>query len=483
MNYAVSLRVIGSLLYVEAGFMLFPLILAMIDGSSDRRAFFWTIIVTLIIGFFLRRLKRERTKVKPKDGLLIVSLGWIAVSIIGAIPFYASGVVPSFVDALFESVSGFTTTGATVIEDVEVLPRAILLWRSFTHWVGGMGILVFTLSILPTIGVGGFQVFKAETPGPVAGKIAPRMKDTASILYKTYMVFTVSLFILLMFGGMDWFDSVIHTFGVVGTGGFSNKNASVGHFNSLYIEVIMTIYMIACGVNFSLYYTAWKRKSLDVFKDEEFRFYLTVLAIGIVLVTINLMHFSGTSLGSALRDSVFTSSSIITTSGFATANFDRWPSMSRMVFLLLMLMGSSAGSTAGGIKSIRILVMIKGVRREITKIFHRQAVTPIKVNGKIVEDDVLSGITAYLSLYALIFGVSLVVISSTGEDLTTSISTVLTTMGNVGPGLMRVGPTHTFAFYAPWVKLYISALMLLGRLELFTLVALFVPTRWEREAM
>ncbi|NLY09073.1 MAG: TrkH family potassium uptake protein [Tissierellia bacterium] len=483
MNYVVSIRVIGSLLYMEAALLVAPFLISIYDGSSDRRAFFWTIILAIALGRVMRLRKGQHQNLRPKDGLLIVSLGWIIVSIVGAIPFWLSGSVPTYIDGLFEAVSGFTTTGASIIKNIEILPRGVVFWRSLTHWIGGMGILVFALSLLPALGAGAFQIFKAETPGPIAGKIAPRMKDTAKILYITYFVVTLLLFILLIIGGMDWFDGLVHTFGVVGTGGFSSKVTSVGHYNSVYIEVVMTIFMVVCGVNFSHYYNAYRERSLRTFKDEEFRLFIGIIIISIILVSANLRIYGGMTLPEALRSASFTNVSIISTSGFATVDYDMWPAFSRLVILILMFMGSSAGSTAGGMKMVRILIMAKAVRREIARIFHSKAVMPIKFNGKVLNDGVVSGITAFLSIYAMVFAVSVLVISFSGYDMITSISSAATTMSNVGPGLSLIGPTSNFAFFPQWIKLYLSLLMLMGRLEFFTLIALIAPKRWEREGL
>lgn len=478
MNYAIAFRILGIILSIESVFMLPPLIMSIILHDGATNAFLITIIIMLInSAVMIKAMPKEREKVSPKDGLLIVSMAWIIVSIFGAVPLYISKSVPTYIDSLFEIVSGFTTTGATVIPDIEDVPKSIVLWRSMTHWIGGMGILVFTLSLLPKLGVGGFQIFKAESPGPVAGKIEPKVSQTAKRLYVIYMVITVILFALLLIGGMSPFDAVVHTLGTVGTGGFSSRVASVGEFGGYYVPVVMTIFMIICGTNFTMHYYFYKGKFKEIIHDEEFKAYYVILILSIIIITVDL-YFSGYGkLSKTVVDSSFQVSSIMSTSGFTNANYDLWPTLSKYILLILMFIGSCAGSTAGGMKVIRIVVVFKMIKREIEKVIHPKAVVPIKINNKIVNEEVVLGISSYLSVYILIFVIASGIVASSGVDLITSISSVVTMLSNVGPGFSAVGPTETFAFFAPGYKLLFCALMLLGRLEFFTLLALITPRR------
>lgn len=481
MNYGIVIKILGNLLVLESALMTPSLLISIIDGGSDFKPFLYTILVSLLIGGILRRYKTSRTNINAKEGLAIVALGWIILSFFGAMPLYFSSSTESYIDAFFEIVSGLTTTGATVISNVEILPRGVLFWRSFTHWIGGMGILVFTLSFLPALGVGGFQIFKAESPGPVAGKIAPRMKDTAKILYSTYFTITIIQVILLLIGKMSFFDSLVYTFGTVGTGGFATKNLSVGAYNSSYIHLVIGSFMILSGINFSLYYDAYKGKLSDSLKDEEMRLYLFIVALSVVSIGLNLYFTNYGSMGISMRDSYFQVGSIITTTGYSTANFDLWPSFSKAILVLLMFIGGSAGSTAGGLKVIRILVVLKLIKVEILKIFHPKAIRPIKVNGKIVGDETIRGINSFIALYLIIFAISTILISLEGVDLITAFTSVAATIGNIGPGLELVGPTSNFGAYSQISKAYFSLLMLLGRLELFTIIALLSPRNWSRE--
>lgn len=479
MNYGIVARVLGDLLVLESAMMVPSLAIALYQQQHDASSFFFSIILTLLAGIGLKQVTTVKQKIQTKEGLTIVALGWLLVSLFGALPFIFSGSVPTIADAVFETISGFTTTGATVIADVEALPMGLLFWRSFTHWMGGMGILVFTIALLPTLGVGGFQLYKAESPGPMAGKISPRIKDTAKILYTTYIVMTLAQIILLRIGGMSVFESALHTFGSVGTGGFSTRNASIAAFPSIFIQLVITVFMILSGINYSLYYALINRRYKEVLQNEELRFYLTVILIAGLLIGLNIYR-QYNNIGLAFKDAFFQVGSIITTTGYATANFNAWPTFSKSILFLLMFLGGCAGSTAGGIKSIRILTLFKLVKREISKILHPRAYIQVKVDKKPLNDDVLTGITSFFALYILIFALGTMLVTLEGVDLETAASSVAATLGNIGPGFNLVGPTTTFAFYSGATKLLLSALMLLGRLELFTVVALFSWHTWRQ---
>jgi len=378
----------------------------------------------------------------------------------------------------FETVSGLTTTGATIINDIEVLPKGILFWRSFTHWLGGMGILVLTLAILPAIGVGGFQIFKAESPGPVSDKLVPRMKDTAKILYTAYLGITILQTVLLYFGGMSLYEALVHTFGTVGTGGFSTRNASVGAFNS-YIQVTIAIFMIASGINFSLYYDLYKGRWKQVIKNSELKFYLSIIAIATILITINLNGKIYTTITETFKHALFQVGTIITTTGYATVDFDQWPTFSKGILFALMFVGGCAGSTGGSIKNIRLLILFKLVRREISKILHPRAFIPVKINNKSISPDVTASVASFFFLYMLLFIVGTLLISLEGIGLISAASSVAATLGNIGPGFELVGPSQTYSHFSIPSKLLFSLLMLFGRLELFTVFILLMPSFWK----
>ncbi len=481
MNYGIVLKVLGIILIIESLLMLPSYIIALVTNGNDATAFLLTIILTATIGILLASKKKVHSRIIARDGFAIVTFGWICASLLGALPLYIAGNTNTYIDALFEIVSGFTTTGSTIMTNVEMLPQGTLFWRSFTHWIGGMGILVFTLALLPTIGIQGFQIFKAESPGPVTGKIAPRLKDTAKILYTTYIIITLIQVVLLRVGGMSFFDSFVFTFGTVGTGGFAPYNNSVAAYPSTYIHIVIGTFMVLSGVNFSLYYNGYKGRIRDVFKEEELRLYLIIIAVAVSAIALNLFFTSYDSVGLALRDAFFQVSSIMTTTGYATVDFDLWPSFSKGILLLLMFIGASAGSTAGGMKVIRILVMLKMIKREVGKSFHPRAMIPIKMNGKIMQNETISGIFSFLALYLLIFAISSLLIMLEGVNIESAVSSVAATLGNIGPGLDFVGPSKNFGGYSQPSKFLFTILMLLGRLELFTVISLFAPRSWRRD--
>lgn len=482
MNYGIILKVLGVILLIESFLMVPPFMIAVSTKGNDSAAFFLSIILTAVIGLVLVTRKKDSNRIIARDGFAIVTFGWIFVSILGALPLYLAGNANTFIDALFEIVSGFTTTGATIITDVEALPKGTLFWRSFTHWIGGMGILVFTLGLLPVLGIQGFQIFKAESPGPVAGKIAPRLKDTARILYISYIIITLIEVVLLLLGGMSLFDSFIFTFGTVGTGGFAPYNSSVAAYPNTYIHLVIGTFMILSGVNFSFYYAGYKGRIRDVLKDEELRLYLIIISLSVLSIALNLLFTSYDSIGLAFRDAYFQVSSIITTTGYSTVDFDLWPSFSKAVLFLLMFIGASAGSTGGGMKVVRILVMIKMIKREVGKSFHPRAVIPIKLNGKIVHSETVSSIASFLALYVSVFVISSLIIAlEEGINIESSISSVAATLGNIGPGLDLVGPIRNYSHFSQPAKFLFTILMLLGRLELFTVISLMAPRSWRRD--
>nr|WP_202192299.1 TrkH family potassium uptake protein [Clostridium cochlearium] len=459
--------------------MIPSLLVSLYYNEYDINSFIISIILIGITGIILSKKTVYKKSIKTKEGLAIVALGWILCSLFGSLPFIISGSIPSWIDSFFETVSGLTTTGATLIDNVEILPKGILFWRSFTHWIGGMGILVFTVALLPTIGVGGFQIFKAESPGPTAERIVPRIKNTAKILYITYISITVLEIVFLRIGGMSLYESTVHTFATVGTGGFSTKNSSIGAFNSTYIHIIISIFMLLSGVSFSLYYALFNRKWKDIFKNEELKLYLGIVLSSVTLIALNINSKIYHNIGLSFRDSLFQVSSIITTTGYSTVNFDEWPTFSKSILFLLMFVGGCAGSTSGGIKNIRILVLAKLVRREFRKIFHPRAVVPIKNRERAIPNDVVASISSFFILYIAIFALGTILISLEGINFESAASATASMLGNVGPGFGFVGPTCTYSNFSALSKLFLSLLMLLGRLELFTIMALFVPTTFK----
>ncbi|TCK92622.1 trk system potassium uptake protein TrkH [Natranaerovirga hydrolytica] len=480
MNYGIVSKVLGNLLLFEAGILVFPLLISLYTKESDTLAFVYSIAIILFVGLMMSKVPRPSKKIKAKEALSIVAGGWLLVSFFGSLPFVLSGSIPSMVDAFFETVSGLTTTGATLINDIEALPKGILFWRSLTHWLGGMGILVLTLAILPAIGVGGFQIFKAESPGPVSDKLVPRMKDTAVILYTVYLGITVLQIILLYIGGMSLYESVIHTFGTVGTGGFSTRNDSIGAFGSNYIHFVIAIFMIASGVNFSLYYDLYKGRWKDVVKNSELKFYFSIIAGAVFLITINLYGNVYTSLFETFRNALFQVGAIITTTGYTTVDYEQWNVFSQLIIFLLMFVGGCAGSTGGSIKNIRLLVLVKMIKREISKILHPRAYVPIKLNGKSISQDVVSSVTGFFFLYILIFIVGTLLISLEGIGMVSAASSIAATLGNIGPGFEMVGPTQTYSDFSAWSKMLFSLMMLFGRLELFTIFILLMPSFWKK---
>ena len=383
--------------------MFIPLIFGLYYGDGDALSFLITIILMAPIAIFLCRIKTEKDDIYAKEGFVTVGLAWILISVVGAIPFVLSGAIPSVVDAFFETVSGFTTTGASILTEIESLPRGILFWRSFTHFIGGMGFLIFILSLIPSLGsTNTIHLLKAESPGPTPGKIVPKVKETAKILYIIYTVLTVIETVLLMMAGLSFYDALIHALGTAGTGGFSNMNASVAAFNSPLVEWIITIFMLLFGVNFALYFQLIKGNIKSFFKSEELRYYILIVVVAIIFITINIVDLNGGNIFKSLRDSSFQVASIITTTGYATADFNLWPTVSKMILVMIMLVGAMAGSTGGGIKTIRIVIMFKAIKREINKIIHPRRIQSVKIEGQVVEEETISGVFLFMGAYLII---------------------------------------------------------------------------------
>ena len=482
MNYKMMGRFIGQIVSVEAAFLIPALLISLGYGEMNAAAaFLLTIVITGSVAGMLMYLCRGAGKLfGAREGLVCVSLCWIAMSLLGCLPFVFSGAIPSYVDALFEIVSGFTTTGASILSDVESLPRGILYWRSFSHWVGGMGVLVFLLAITPGEGGKGFtmHLLRAESPGPDVGKLVPKMKTTALILYVIYIVMTIVNYLFLLLGDMDWLEALCTALGTAGTGGFGIRNDSMASF-SPYIQNVTTVFMFLFGVNFSCYYLLLLRQWKGVWKDEELRFYV-LLAVGCVtLIAFNVRHLYG-SWEETIRHAAFQVSSIVTTTGYGTTDFDLWPAFSKALLMLLMITGACAGSTGGGFKIGRLLLILKSLRRNIRQVLNPRKVQVVRVNNKVVGETVLDNANAYLAAYVVLVLVCFILISWDGFSVETNISATLACFNNIGPGLDAVGPTCNYSGYSDLSKLVLTIAMLTGRLEIFPMLVLCSRATWTR---
>ena len=476
MNLRMIGFVLGRILLTEAGLLVLPLVTALLYGESLLP---WLVTMGLLVlwGGLLSRRRPERTALYARDGFAAVALAWILMSAFGALPFVLSGDIPHYVDAFFETVSGFTTTGASILTDVEALSRSGLLWRSFTHWVGGMGVLVFVMAILPMSDGHTMHILRAEMPGPTAGKLVSRMSDTAKILYGIYFAMTAVMILLLLLGGMNLFDACVHAFGTAGTGGFSSRALSIGAYESTYLDIVTGVGMLAFGVNFNLYFFLLAGRFRDVLKSEELWAYLGIVGFSTVTIAANILHIYG-SVGTSLRHAFFQVSSIITTTGYATVNFDQWPGYAKTVLVLLMFIGGCAGSTGGGLKVTRIVTMAKAAFADMRKMLHPNAVIRVRMEGRALPEKQVRGVQAYFSLYMLLFGISWLLLSLEGFDLLSTFTALASCINNIGPGLGMVGPMGSFAAFSPASKLLLSFDMLAGRLEIFPMLLLFVPSLW-----
>ncbi len=478
MHIRLALRIVAALSALMAVFLLLPLGLALLRSEP----FFPFVVASAVAlafagaGAYLGR--NARGNLSTRDGFLVVCMGWVSASAIAALPYVASGHLGP-VDAWFEAVSGITTTGSTILTDIEALPRSILLWRSFTQWIGGMGIILFTIAILPLLGVGGMQLFKAEVPGPVADKISPRLAVTARNLWMIYVGLTALEWLLLFLGGMPALDALDHSFTTLATGGFSPRNASIAAYDSHFIRVVIIVFMFLAGTNFVLHFKAVTGRVRDVFSDEEFRWYLALIAIFLFPATL-LLTLRGTPFLQALEDSAFTVISLMTTTGYATADFELWPLAMHGAIVILLVLGGMAGSTGGGVKTMRTLLAFRALRSSFRRMEHPHAVRPVVYRRRPVPAEVLAAIWGFFAAYILLAVIGMLVINLHGIDLVTSWTASMTALGNVGPGLGEVGPTDNFAWMSAPVKLVLSFLMLCGRLELYTVLLLFAPSFWRR---
>ena len=480
MNYRMVVFVLGRIFLVEAAMMLLPMVCSAIYGEWYMLpAFLLPAVILLLLGLAASLRTPQNTTIYARDGLAIVALVWVLMSAFAALPFVISGEIPAFADAFFEMVSGFTTTGSTILNDVEALSRGALFWRSFSHWVGGMGVLVFAMAVLPMTDGRAMHLMRAEVPGPTCGKLSSKLSDSAKILYGIYFAMTALEVVFLCAGGMSLYESLIHSFGTAGTGGFSNRGLSIGAYQNPYFEWVIGIFMLLFGVNFNLYYFILMRHFREAFGSEELRAYLGIVLFSTVTIAANILSMVG-SVGEAVRTAFFQVSSIITTTGYATADFNLWPTYSRILLLLLMFMGGCAGSTAGGLKMSRIIIFFKAARQDLNKMLHTHAVTTIRFEGKPLDEKTLQGVHNYFNVYMLLIMLSTVLVSLDGFDLTTTFTAVITCINNVGPGMEMVGPMGNFSQFSDPVKYLLSFDMLAGRLELYPMLALFAPRLWRR---
>lgn len=480
MNYKMTAYVLGKMLGVEALVLCIPAAVSLIYGeTSDMAAFGITSAVLCVFFLLFGRKKPENGRIYGKDGLVIVAAAWILWSVFGALPFYLSREIPSYVDALFETVSGFTTTGSTILTDIEALSYGMNFWRCLTHWIGGMGVLVFVMVVTSLDDKSSMHLMRAEVPGPEADKLVPKARETAKLLYAMYLALTVAEIIFLLAGGMNLYDSIIHSFSTAGTGGFANHNSSVTYYDSAYIDGVITVFMILFGINFNMYFLLLIKDVKSVWKNEEVRAYLGIIVAATLVITCNVLSIYKEPL-KAFRYSIFQVASIITTTGFATADFNLWPELSKCILLLIMVIGACAGSTGGGVKVSRFLILWKSILKQVKGMLHPKSVNVVKVNGKKISNETLQGVYAYFSAYVFVFGISVLLVALDNFDFATTISGVLTTLSNVGPGISRVGPIENFQSFSVLSKIVFSMDMLIGRLEIFPFLMICSPSFWRK---
>ncbi len=482
LRWKVVLYVLGFVFMIMGTAMLFPLLFALWYEDASFLPLLFSSTFALVVGGGLVLIFKgiDRESLSVKESMATVSLAWIGAGMIGALPFFFSSSLPSFTDCFFETISGLTTTGASVLSNIEALPRGLLMWRSLTHWLGGMGIILLSLIILPLLGVGGMQLYRAEVPGPLPDKLSPRLKDTALILWKVYLLLTLAEIFLLRIGGMSLFDSIAHTFGTMATGGFSTKNLSIGHYSSTYIHVVITVFMFLAGANFTLHFKGLQGDFRSYFRDIEFRYYVGITLAMIGIVTWNLWGEVYKGLGDALKYASFQVVSILTTTGYATADFEKWRPLSKAILLIAMFIGGCAGSTGGGIKVVRMVVMWRHIRGEVKKVLHPRAVFSVKLGKTKLSSDVMGSIWSFFFLYLIIVVMSFVILTSLGVDMETSLYASVACMGNIGPGFAGVGPMDNYAHLPGMAKWVLSFCMILGRLEIYTLLVLFSRNFWEK---
>lgn len=463
-------------------FMLTCLPFAFYYHEISWKAILTASMISIFLGgalWFLIR-KNENEELKKRDGYLIVTLGWLAMSVTGSLPFIFSGAIPHYADAFFETISGYTTTGASILTDIESLPRAILFWRSLTQWIGGMGIIVLAVAILPILGIGGMQLFVAEAPGISPDKLKPRIRETAIRLWLIYVILTAGEFVLLMAGGMDLYDAINHSLTTMATGGFSTKNASISHFTNPFIHYVVTVFMFLAGTNFTLTYFGLHGNLKKIWNNEEFRYYLLFIIVTSIILSFIIFRVSSDNYETSFRGSLFSVVSIISTTGYVTIDYTALSPLVTMLFFMLMFVGASAGSTAGGVKIVRHIILVKNTFLELKRQIHPSAVLPVRLNGRAVNKDITFNVLAFMIIYFMVFAFGSVIMSYLGVDFMTAVGSVATSLGNIGPGIGTVGPVNNFAHIPFSGKWFLSFLMLFGRLELFTVMILFAPFYWRK---
>lgn len=481
MKFKVVGNILGKLLMCLSALMILPLVFAFYyNEKSSVNAFVWSIVITFLVGFVLHRICPFKNSIGNKESYLIATLGWVFVSGFSTLPFLFTKTIPNFLDAYFECMSGYTATGATILTDIESNPLSILLWRNETQWIGGMGIILLVVALLPMLGVGGMRLVKSEFPGFELDKIKPRIVETAKTIWIIYILITLGEIICLYLFGMPLFDALINTFGTVPTGGFNPKNTSIAYYDNVVFEIIIIIFMFISAVNFSLHYRFFHGNRKIYFKDQEFIFFTSIVLISILFITLNIRYSVYDSMLSALRYASFQVTSIITTTGFVTADYGLWPHFSQLILVTLMFLGGCVGSTAGAIKSVRMLLLLKQLKQSFDKLLHPNAVIPIRLGGKVISDDIMQSIRSFFLLYIFIFIAGVLIITATGLDLSTSIGAVAATLGGVGPGIGLVGPAQNYAIISSVGKITLIICMLLGRLEIYTVLVLLVPEFWKK---
>ena len=479
MNKRMMVFILGKMLGVEGLLLLLPALVSFLYGEKSGVVFLIVSAVLFALYFLCGRKKPENTRIYAKESFIIVGAAWILWSLFGALPFFITQSIPNYIDAFFETVSGFTTTGSTILQDIEILPKGVAFWRSFTHWIGGMGVLVFVLMLTSLDDENSMPLMRAEVPGPEADKLVPKARHTAKLLYQMYFALTAAEVIMLMLGGMNLYDALLHAFSTAGTGGFSNRNASVSYYDSAYIDGVITVFMILFCVNFNLYFLILIKDWKSALKNEELRAYLGVIAAAIAVITVNILHIYG-NIAHAFRYASFQVASIITTTGFYTADYEQWPELSKTILLAVMFIGACAGSTGGGIKVSRFVIICKSIRQEVRKLIHPNMVSVVKLDGKRVSSETMRGVNAYMAAYVLILAASVLLVSIDNFDFATSFSGVLTTMNNTGPGIAAVGPVENFSAFSPLSKIVFCFDMLVGRLEIFPYLLMLSPDLWRR---
>ena len=479
MNYKMIRYILAQVLRIEAASMLLSLLCSIIYKETVvTNTWFISIAICVAVSFLLSYKSPKNKELYAREGFVAVALSWIIMSIFGALPFVISGYIPRFVDAVFETASGFTTTGASILTNVEALPKSLLFWRSFTHWIGGMGVLVFMVAILPKSGGNNFFLIKAESPGPSVSKLVPRVKHTAKLLYEIYIVLTVVEIIFLLCGGMKLFDALTLSFGTAGTGGFGIKNSSIADYSS-YSQIVITVFMFIFGVDFSLYHMILMRKPGYLFKSDEFKGYVGIVVAAIAIISINCAPLFN-SIGETIKHSAFQVVSIITTTGYATTDFNKWPELSKAVILMIMFIGACAGSTGGGFKVSRVIILLKSIVKEVRIAAHPKTTVKLKMNGRPIEHETVRAVNVFMAAYIAIFISSFILLSINGMDFTTNFTSVLTTLGNVGPGLSQVGPTGNFSAFSDFSKIILTLNMIIGRLEIFPMLVLCSYYTWKK---